>query len=44
MKDELFDELKKSIKEGGRILKGKSKASREFIKLGTRKKKAGRSG
>jgi len=30
MKDELFDELQKSIKEGGRILKGKSKASREF--------------
>lgn len=31
MKDELFDELQKSIKEGGRILKGKSKASREFV-------------
>ncbi len=31
MKDELFDELQKSIKEGGRILKGKSKARREFV-------------
>ncbi len=30
MKDELFEELKKSIKQGGEILKGKKKASREF--------------
>ncbi len=30
MKDELFEELKKSIKQGGQILKGKKKASREF--------------
>lgn len=30
MNDELFNELKASIKEGGKILKGKSKASREF--------------
>jgi len=30
MNDELFNELKESIKEGGKILKGKSKASREF--------------
>jgi len=31
MRDELFDELQKSIKEGGKILKGKKKASREFM-------------
>ncbi len=30
MKDELFEELKKSVKEGGKILKGKKKPSREF--------------
>jgi putative transcriptional regulator len=30
MKDELFEELKKSIKESGKILKGKKKPSREF--------------
>ena len=30
MKDELFDELQRSIKEGGKILKGKKKASRKF--------------
>ncbi len=30
MKEELFNELQKSIKEGGRILKGKSKARRVF--------------
>ncbi len=30
MKDELFKELQQSIKEGGRILKGKRKAGREF--------------
>jgi len=30
MRDELFNELKKSIKEGGEILKGKKKPSREF--------------
>lgn len=30
MNDELFNELQKSIKEGGRILKGKEKAAREF--------------
>ena len=30
MKDELFYELQKSIKEGGKILKGKKKPSREF--------------
>ena len=30
MKDELFYELQKSIKEGGKILKGKKKSSREF--------------
>jgi putative transcriptional regulator len=30
MKDELFKELKKSIKEGAKILKGKQKPSREF--------------
>lgn len=30
MKDDLFYELQKSIKEGGKILKGKKKASREF--------------
>jgi len=30
MKDELFYELQKSIKEGGKILKGRKKPSREF--------------
>jgi putative transcriptional regulator len=30
MKDKLFEELKKSIEEGGKILKGKKKPSREF--------------
>lgn len=30
MKSELFYELQKSIKEGGKILKGKRKPSREF--------------
>ena len=30
MKDELFYELQKSIKEGGKILKSKKKPSREF--------------
>jgi putative transcriptional regulator len=30
MKDELFYELQKSIKEGGKILKGKKRPSREF--------------
>jgi len=30
MKNELFIELEKSIKEGGKILKGKRKASRLF--------------
>lgn len=30
MQNELFYELQKSIKEGGKILKGKKKPSREF--------------
>ncbi|MFH1195035.1 MAG: NadS family protein [bacterium] len=30
MKDELFYELQKSIKEGGKIIRGKKKPSREF--------------
>ena len=30
MRDELFEELKESIKEGGKILKGKRKPNREF--------------
>ncbi|MDP1817943.1 MAG: helix-turn-helix domain-containing protein [Leadbetterella sp.] len=30
MKNELFIELQNSIKEGGKILRGKKKASREF--------------
>jgi putative transcriptional regulator len=30
MKEEMFEELKSSIKQGGKILKGKSKPSREF--------------
>lgn len=30
MKDELFMELEKSIKEGGKILKGEKKPSRQF--------------
>jgi putative transcriptional regulator len=30
MRDELFEELKESIKQGGKILKGKRKPSREF--------------
>lgn len=31
MKDELFNELVASIREGGKILRGKSKPSRKFI-------------
>jgi putative transcriptional regulator len=31
MKDELFKELEKSVKEGGKILRGKKKPSREFL-------------
>lgn len=31
MKDELFNELKASIREGGKILRGKSKAARIFV-------------
>jgi putative transcriptional regulator len=30
MKDELFQELLASVREGGRILKGRTKASRSF--------------
>ncbi|MCL5030820.1 MAG: helix-turn-helix domain-containing protein [Bacteroidetes bacterium] len=30
MRDELFEELKESIKEGGKILRGKRKPNREF--------------
>ena len=30
MRDELFEELQASIKQGGKILKGKRKPSREF--------------
>ena len=30
MRDELFEELKESIKQGGKILKGKRKPGREF--------------
>jgi putative transcriptional regulator len=30
MRDKLFEELKASIKQGGKILKGKNKPSREF--------------
>ena len=30
MKNELFNELQKSIKEGGKIFSGKKKSSREF--------------
>jgi putative transcriptional regulator len=31
MKDELFKELAISVREGGKILRGKAKPSREFI-------------
>jgi putative transcriptional regulator len=31
MKDGLFKELEKSVKEGGKILRGKKKPSREFL-------------
>jgi putative transcriptional regulator len=31
MKDELFDELLASVREGGKILRGKAKPSRKFI-------------
>lgn len=31
MKDKLFKDLEKSVKEGGKILKGKKKPSREFL-------------
>ncbi len=31
MKEELFDELVKSVREGGKILRGKAKPSRQFV-------------
>lgn len=31
MKEEMFNELLESIKQGGKILKGKRKASREYV-------------
>jgi putative transcriptional regulator len=31
MKDELFDELVASVREGGKILRGKAKPSRSFV-------------
>jgi len=31
MKDELFDELVASVREGGKILRGKTKPSRLFV-------------
>lgn len=31
MKEELFDELVESVREGGKILSGKTKPSRKFI-------------
>ena len=31
MKEELFNELVKSVREGGRILRGKKKPSRTFV-------------
>jgi preprotein translocase subunit Sss1 len=31
MKDEMFNELLQSIKQGGKILKGKRKPSREYV-------------
>ena len=31
MKDELFNELLSSVREGGRILRGKAKPSRKFV-------------
>jgi putative transcriptional regulator len=31
MKDELFNELVSSVREGGRILRGKAKPSRKFV-------------
>jgi hypothetical protein len=31
MKEEMFDELLKSIQQGGKILKGKRKPSREYV-------------
>lgn len=31
MKDELFDELVASVREGGKILRGKAKPSRAFV-------------
>ena len=31
MKDELFNELVASVREGGKILRGKTKASRSFM-------------
>ena len=31
MKDELFDELIASVREGGKILRGKAKPSRSFV-------------
>jgi len=31
MKDELFDELVASVREGGKILRGNAKPSRSFV-------------
>jgi preprotein translocase subunit Sss1 len=31
MKEDMFNELLKSIKQGGKILKGKRKPSREYV-------------
>ncbi len=31
MKDELFDELAASVREGGKILRGRAKPSRKFV-------------
>jgi putative transcriptional regulator len=31
MKDEMFDELVASVREGGKILRGKAKPSRSFV-------------
>ena len=31
MKDELFNELVASVREGGKILHGKAKSSRKFV-------------
>ncbi len=40
MKDELFDKLIASVREGGKILRGKAKPSRVFVIRASKNRKA----